>query len=227
MRAAADFIMERDARQAGKSVVGDKSPDSHAHGAAVRAMQAVYPDATIIYIVRDGRDVLVSQRFRNLVEEKNLAPADRRIREALRADPSRFRDGSHSIFTTEFVRDYARSWVDDLVEVPSEGLRLYGSRFISLRYEDLLVRPFDELCRLWAFLGVTVDPDLAGAVETEARANPDEAWQEERDRALASFLPKGQAGNWRRLFTDRDRGAFKGIAGETLVKWGYERDLDW
>jgi hypothetical protein len=227
MRAAADFILERDARRAGKSVVGDKSPNSRAHGEAVRAMQAVYPDAAVIYIVRDGRDVLVSQRFRNLVEEKNLGPEDRQIREALRADQSRFRDGSQSIFTPEFVRDYARSWVDDLVEVPAEGLRLYGNRFVSLRYEDLLARTFDEMRRLWAFLGVAVDPDLAGALEAEARANPDEAWQEERDSALAAFLPKGQAGNWRHLFTDRDRKLFKETAGDMLLKWGYEKDLDW
>ena len=34
-------------------------------------MHAVYPDAKLVYIVRDGRDVLISERFRNLVEESN------------------------------------------------------------------------------------------------------------------------------------------------------------
>ena len=55
MRAAADFILERDAHAVGKSIVGDKSPSSVFHGLAVRKMAAVYPDGRLINIVRDGR----------------------------------------------------------------------------------------------------------------------------------------------------------------------------
>ena len=43
LRAAADFIMERDAAKEGKRIVGDKSPSSTIHGQAVRDMHAVYP----------------------------------------------------------------------------------------------------------------------------------------------------------------------------------------
>jgi hypothetical protein len=118
-------------------------------------------------------------------------------------------------------------WVDDLTEVIAEARRLYGERFIHLRYEDLLTRPYEEMCRLWEFLGVAVGPALAEAVESEMAANPDEEWQVQRDDSLAAFLPKGQAGNWRRLFTERDKTLFKSIAGETLVRWGYEKNMDW
>src|SRR5512142_390009 len=94
LRAAADFIMERDAAKVGKMIVGDKSPSSTIHGQAVRDMHSIYPDAKLVYIVRDGRDVLVSERFRNLVEEsKYLTPDDRRIIEDLRRDPAPFSDG--------------------------------------------------------------------------------------------------------------------------------------
>ncbi len=58
LRAAADFIMERDAAREGKRIVGDKSPSSTIHGQAVRDMHSIYPDAKLVYIVRDGRDVL-------------------------------------------------------------------------------------------------------------------------------------------------------------------------
>lgn len=227
MRAVADFMMERDAREAGKRVVGDKSPSRLLHGKTVRSMQAVYPDAGVIYIVRDGRDVVVSERFREFVEERSLTTNDRRIRQAVRTDPHNFRDGKHSIFTEAFIREQAQRWATDLAEVPAEGVRLYGGRFITLRYEDLVRHPFEEISRVWQFLGVDVDPELASAVAAESSNNPDEGWQEERDTALASFLPKGQIGNWRSLFTERDRSLFKEIAGDTLVKWGYEKDLDW
>src|SRR5574339_1055912 len=94
LRAAADFIMERDAAKEGKWIVGDKSPSSTVHGQAVREMHAIYPDAKLIYIVRDGRDVLISERFRNFVEEsKFLTAEDQRIIADLRQDQTPFTDG--------------------------------------------------------------------------------------------------------------------------------------
>jgi LPS sulfotransferase NodH len=48
MRAAADFIMEREARREGKTIVGDKSPNTAVHGKVVRDMHSIYPDAAII-----------------------------------------------------------------------------------------------------------------------------------------------------------------------------------
>lgn len=95
LRAAADFIMERDAAREGKRIVGDKSPSSTIHGQAVRDMHAVYPDAKLVYIVRDGRDVLISERFRNLVEEsKFLKAEDKHIIGELRSDQSQFTNGT-------------------------------------------------------------------------------------------------------------------------------------
>ncbi len=228
LRAAADFIMEREAARLGKSIVGDKSPTSTLHGSAVRQMHAIYPDARLIYIVRDGRDVLISERFRNFVEESRFLTAeDRRILADLRADPTPFSDGRRSIFTEAFIRNIARRWVDDLTEIESEACRLYGEAFFTLRYEDLLARPFDEMSRLWHFLGVEAPAALESAVRAEMASNPDEEWQERRNQDIASFLPKGQAGNWQRLFTERDKSLFKEIAGEVLVRWGYEKNLDW
>lgn len=228
LRAAADMIMEREAARLGKRIVGDKSPSSTIHGQAVRDMHAVYPDAKLIYIVRDGRDVLVSERFRNLVEEsKFLTPDDRRIIEDLRRDPAPFSDGRRSIFTPEVVRRVAGGWVQDLEETDAEARRLYGPNYCSLRYEDLLERPFEEMRKLWEFLGVQADASLEAAIRDEMSSNPDEEWQSRRNEDIASFLPKGQAGNWRRLFTARDKVLFKEAAGGMLVKWGYERGGDW
>ncbi|NTU75714.1 MAG: sulfotransferase, partial [Anaerolineaceae bacterium] len=78
LRAAADFILERDAVRERKTIVGDKSPSSAIHGQSVRDMHAIYPDAKLVYIVRDGRDVLISERFRNFVEESRFLGAEDR-----------------------------------------------------------------------------------------------------------------------------------------------------
>ncbi len=229
LRAAADFIMERDAAREGKMIVGDKSPSSTIHGQAVRDMHTVYPDGKLIYIVRDGRDVLVSERFRNFVEEsKFLGAEDKRIIEDLRKDPTSFTNGSRSIFTETFIRRVAGGWVKNLQETEDEGRRLFNGNYFGMRYEDLLSTPFDEMSKLWKFLGVKkIKPSLNKTLRDEMASNPDEEWQAKRNEDIASFLPKGQAGNWSRLFTEKDKSIFKEVAGEMLIKWGYEKDLSW
>jgi Sulfotransferase family len=229
LRAAADFIMERDVAKEGKLIVGDKSPSSTIHGQAVRDMYSIYPDAKLLYIVRDGRDVLISERFRNLVEEsKFLKAEDKRIIEELRKDQTAFTNGTRSIFTETVIRRVAKGWVTNVQETEEEGKRLFGDHYCSLRYEDMLERPFEELLRLWKFLSVKkVDKALEEKVKAEMESNPDEEWQAKRNEEIASFLPKGHAGNWERLFTARDKSVFKEVAGEMLIQWHYEKDLNW
>jgi hypothetical protein len=228
LRAAADFIMERDAVKEGKRIVGDKSPSSNIHGQAVRDLHAVYPDAKLVYIVRDGRDVLISERFRNLVEESRfLKVEDKRIIEELRKDQAQFTNGTRSIFTENVIRRVANGWVKNVQETEMEGRRLFGENYFSLRYEDLLAHPFEEMQKPWNFLGVQADPALEQAIAAEMSSNPDEEWQAKRNEGIASFLPKGQAGNWQRLFTGRDKAIFKEVAGEMLIKWNYEKDANW
>jgi hypothetical protein len=228
LRAAADFIMEREAAREGKRIVGDKSPSSTIHGQAVRDAYTVYPDAKLVYIVRDGRDVLVSERFRNFVEEsKFLSAEDKRIIEDLRTDQTPFTNGTRSLFTETFIRRVARGWVKNLKETEEEARRLYGENYFGMRYEDLLARPFEEMQKLWSFLGVDGDPVLEPTILQEMSSNPDEEWQAKRNEGIASFLPKGQAGNWQRLFSAGDKALFKEIAGGMLVRWRYEDGDQW
>ncbi len=229
LRAAADFVMEREAVREGKRIVGDKSPLSSILGQAIRETYSVYPDAKLIYIVRDGRDVLISERFRNFVEEsKFLNPEDRHILGDLRKHQEVFASGQRSMFTESFIRRMAGSWVADLAEVEAEANRLFPGKFFALRYEDLLSQPFEQLCGVWDFLGAS-PPDqlLKQAISSEMASNPDEEWQSKRNSDIASFLTKGHTGNWRTLFSASDKALFKQIAGEALIRWRYEQDLNW
>jgi hypothetical protein len=160
-------------------------------------------------------------------ESKFLKAEDKSTIEALRKDPAQFTNGMRSIFTENVIRRVANGWVKNVQETEAEGRRLFGENYFSLRYEDLLAQPFDEMQKLWNFLGVPADRSQEKAIVEEMSSNPDEEWQAKRNEEIASFLPKGQAGNWQRLFTARDKSLFKEAAGEMLIQWNYEKDLNW
>jgi hypothetical protein len=224
MRAAADFILERDARTTGAKFVGDKSPNSINDGAAVTLTHQIYPDAKIIYIVRDGRDTTLSHRFQAFIDAtQHLGREDWRIRADFANDPDSFRSPEKSLFSEKQIREYAAGWARNLETTSSEGHRLYPENYYELRYEDLLAAPVEEMKKLYAFMGAdTGHAGLEEAVLKVANHNRDAAWQEKKAGDIASAIPKGQAGSWREFFSTRDKEVFNEVAGEMLGKWGYE-----
>jgi hypothetical protein len=157
-----------------------------------------------------------------------LTRDDRRIRADFINDPQPFLQGERSLFTEKEMLEIAGSWVKNVTETESEGQRLFGDHFYQLRYEDLVLQPWQEMCRIWQFLGASeTTPQLHEAVTAELENNPDKEWQNEKSGDLAQYIPKGQQGSWQNMFTARDKVLFKQVAGELLIKWGYARDLDW
>ena len=233
LRAACDFIMERDARQAGKDsagcVVGDKSPNSLLDGKAVIKLVKIYPDARLLFIVRDGRDAAISHRFQAFIDRpQHLARADARIREEFMHEPEPFLNGTKSIFTEKSLRQAAEGWVQNIIETDNTARQLLGEQYLPLHYETILASPWEELSRTWVFLGV--NPALKGvneALEGEFQNNPDADWQREKAGEAAEAIQKGRRGTWREIFTPRDQMLYKKIAGRTLIDWGYEQSLDW
>ena len=224
LRAASDFIMESQARREGKRVVGDKSPNSLLDGEAVRLLHQVYPDGRLVFIVRDGRDTAISHRFQAFIDNPHsLSREDLNIRQAFSAHPEPFLRGERSIFTEKGLRQAANGWLHNMVETDRMGRELFGQQYFSLRYEDLLQQPWQEMCRLWSFLGVAPEhPGLEEAVQAEFQNNPDADWQNQKASEIAQPLQKGKQGSWRELFTRRDREVFQEVAGKTLTAWGYD-----
>lgn len=227
LRAMADFIMERDARREGKTIVGDKSPNVLLNGKAVSEMHTFYPDARLIYIVRDGRDTLVSHLFQNFIDgEEHLSRNQLALRDEFARNPDPFMNGEKSLFTETSIRRMASGWVKNVQETDRMGREIYQDRYYVLRYEDLLREPYETIQKVWAFLGATPQ-DVSGKVASEMASNPDAAYQKEVAGDLVQNLEKGKRGSWHELFTERDKRIFKEIAGETLIAWGYEKDMEW
>lgn len=227
LRAMADFIMERDGRKAGAKVVGDKSPNVLTNGDAVKETHRIYPDGKVIYIVRDGRDTLVSHRFQNFIDGSQFLPkGDLAIRDDFAHNPDPYFAGQKSIFTEKAMRRMAAGWVKNVVDTHQAGLDIFGEQYHVLKYEDLVDQPYATMSKVWTFL--SVDPaGLEDAIAGEMQSNPDADWQKEKAGDLVANLEKGKRGSWHDLFTARDKQIFKEIAGQTLIDWGYEKGLDW
>jgi len=233
LRASADFILERDAHQAGKGapgcIVGDKSPNNLVNGEGVRRMVKVYPDARLVFIVRDGRDTVVSHRFKVFIEKPQfLSPEGKKIRQDFIDDPEIFFTGQRSIFTEDAITRAAEEWSFNVNNTILTAHELIGDQFYTLRYEDILAKTWETMSQLWQFLGVDPETEeLHELVDNEMQRNPDAAWQKQKSNKIADSLQKGKKGTWRELFTDRDRQIFKQIAGKTLIDWRYETDIEW
>ena len=224
LRAAADYILEREARREGKRIVGDKSPSSLLDGKAVRLMHKVYPDGKLIYIVRDGRDTAISHRFQSFIEfPERLSKEDQQLRARFALDPQPFLTGEQSIFTETAILRAAQGWVRNVTQTHKQGQSLFSERYLSMRYEDLLRQPWEQMRRAWDFLGASpADEALHQILSVEMSRNPDADWQQQKAKDIAQALQKGKRGSWRELFTARDRQIFRQTADETLLAWGYE-----
>jgi hypothetical protein len=227
LRAMADFILEREARTAGARVVGDKSPNVLTNGEAVREMQRIYPDGRVVYIVRDGRDTLISHRFQNFIDGSQFLPArDLAIRDDFARDPAPYFAGQKSLFTEKALRRMLNGWVENVVDTNAAARQLFPDQYHLVRYEQLIDQPWEAIAALWRFLGV--DPQgQQDAVAAEMTANPDAAWQQEKAGDLVANLVKGKRGSWRDLLIERDKAIVKELAGQTLIEWGYAEDLNW
>jgi hypothetical protein len=187
-------------------------------------MVNIYPDGRLLNIIRDGRDTVLSHRVQAFIDNPHsLSKRDSEIRDEFARQPEPFLRGEVSIFTEKNLRQAAVGWVKNVVETDRAARELLGDRYCSVRYEDLLERPVEEMRRLWSFLGVsTPAANLDEAVRAELRENPDADWQQQRASEIASPLQKGRQGTWREMFTARDREIFHDVAGDVLKTWGYE-----
>jgi len=227
-RLAIDYFLSEQLSKTGKKIVGDKTPFVSAE--VVEEMSVIYPEAKVIHIIRDGRDVAVSLIHHMWNNAKNeggiydLEPEELEKR-------STYREGSflplaESLFTKERLISIATDWSTEIRKVMRDGPTLLGSNYSEVRYEDLLERPTEEVRRLLEFLGADASEEAAKrCVEIAGfeRKSDRERGQEDS----SSRYRKGVVGDWKNVFTEENKHIFKEIAGDLLIELGYEEDGSW
>lgn len=198
--------------------LGDRTP---------RRLRALLPGAPMFWIVRDGRDILVSWAFHWLridaVPPAFIREPLTRWREEFRTDPDRFRDPDYGLLgNSRWVRRIAREWARFILHDFEAYPRLVaaGTPIFKVVYEEMHRRPHEVAREMYEFLGL--DPAQAEPLSRETNTLPGF-----KSEDLTKALRKGQSGDWRNYFNDRIKRIFKEEAGEALILAGYEKDLNW
>jgi Sulfotransferase family len=176
-----------------KRLVGEKTPKYVRH---MPTLNALWPEAKIVHLIRDGRDVALS-----------LLDWDKAERNV----------GRFPTWDEDRVTTAALYWEWNVRLGREDGARLAPGKYHELRYESLVADPERECARLCAFLSVPYDPAMLRFNEGRARPqgglSAKKAWQP---------ITPGLR-DWREQLAQRELIRFEAAAGRLLDDLGYER----
>ena len=193
----------------------------------------------IIFLVRDGRDVIVSLYYHQLIwnEKNKLNPKDvlfhrkrtgfsnfEEVQKNLEAfiqytytqEPSKIQ---HFTYMGNWF-SYNRAWLNEM----KKG----GNNIYLVTYEGLLKDTYGTLEKMFAefFENDNIDSDrLKEVVEKFSFENLSKRKKGEENKN--SFLRKGISGDWKNYFTEKEKETFKKYTEDLLVELGYENNNDW
>lgn len=171
------------------------------------------PEQATIFIYRDPRDMLVSHVF--YATDLYAGHGMNRYYAQLDSLEARLNAAIEGVSDPKFylsnVRERYKSYFGWLAQPD----------VFCLRFEDLILEQDVALARLLGYLEVRgFDPrvphekaikTLKGGIEPKK----------------SGTFRKGQPGNWREHFTEVNKTRFKEIAGDLLIRLGYEETNDW
>ena len=193
-----------------------------------------HPKMRNVYVLmRDGRDVMTSYwfyRIRNIKTKKsyNYNQQHRELQRVLGGDYDPDNPSAH-------LADFMRHEFSHPHGAPQDWGAFYQSWYnpercpwiAYLRYEDLLTEPVDTLKR--AIEHITGESAEMARIEraVEHFSMAKDTGRKPGEEARTSFIRKGIAGDWKNYFTPEIARVFDELAGETLIKLGYEEDRSW
>jgi len=181
----------------GKNLVALKHPF---HILIIDELFRCFPNMRFIHVIRDGRDVSCS----------------------LRTHPKR------KMVKGEIVQNTAKnpfSWcIRRWVSCINQGKKWRKSnRYIEVKYEDLVNNSVNTVEKIFKFLGLKM-------ISEDKILN---FYKYEKDEKHLQNIEVGKPiyrktiGRWKNDMTEKEKEMFKLMAGDVLIKFGYEEDNKW
>ena len=214
-RAMINFLISFGTRRTGKSMVVDKiTPYSGTCRRVLDQIETFAPQAKLFLLMRDGRDVLTSGTFDWLRREPKDSPRYQFfVEKNEQIEPQRF-------FDDQVIRDWAEHWR----EVAECGAKTEVAATIT--YEDMKANHESCLQSLFKSLGVKSSPAIAKKCSA-ATTFENLTGRKAGDQRQGAKARKGVVGDWKNFFTRKDAELFHSIAGNELIRYGYESNADW
>jgi sulfotransferase family protein len=214
-----DAFAARVSAAAGKARWAEKTPQNIRY---LDWILARFPAASVVHIVRDGRDVVCSMR-----EHPDWRWVDGAWRKVLVPRPLEW---------------YARRWLDDT----EAGMAWrHDARYVEVRYEDLAADPAGAMRTVSEAIGAAADvawlqdvargaatgssptqgviPSTPGIVPpTPGRAHVAESGRESRRPDYEGAVSAASVGRWRAELSGAERDLVMRICGSRLRELGYE-----
>lgn len=163
-------VLQYEARLDGGSIPCDQTPRNLFYANEILEL---FPKAVVVNMIRDPRDVLLSQK--NKWRRRRLGGASIPLREAIRA-----RINYHPITVTRLWASAVRK-AHELAGEP---------RFISIRFEHLLTDPETEVARVCELAGLEYQPDMLNVPQKGSSVRADDS--------TATGMDPDRANAWRR-----------------------------
>jgi len=184
-----------EAKRSGKTIPCEQTPR---YLFFVQEILDAFPEAVVINMVRDPRDVLLSQK--NKWRRRFLGARNIPVTEAVRA------------WANFHPYTISRLWV---AAVRTARRYLDHPRFVSIRYEDLLARPEETVSALCAAIGVDYSESMLEVPQVGSSSG--------MDRPERCGVDASRTGNWHKGgVTKTELAICERVCGEEMGRWGYE-----
>ena len=200
-------ILDLYGKAKGKELVGNKTPG---FVRKIHTLQRLWPQARIVHLFRDGRDVCLSMINRPL-NHVNRGPL--------------------CTWAQDAVTTAALWWEWSVKWGRQAGNSLGSGLYYEMRYESLVAQPAEECAALCAFLGVPFEEGMLRFHEGRKRTVPPSdakhAWLPSAGDESEFRLRPITAGlrDWRSQMSHADVEKFEAAAGELLDELGYPRAI--
>lgn len=186
-----DAFAQRVRNDARKERWAEKTPQNIRH---LDWIMDRFPEASIIHIVRDARDVVCSMR-----QHPDWRWVDGTWQKVLVARPLAF---------------YARRWLDDV----ATGSSWRGdTRYTEVRYESLVAEPAATLEMICRGIGATVDASWLASV-----GRRDDGGVQEKRPDYEGAVSGASVGRWRSDLNAAEQQEVEKLCGPLLRELGYE-----
>lgn len=175
-----------------------------------------------IYIVRDGRDTLVSRYF-TMVNQESQALMNKDFRKFSGKVPTRENIKEVLPMYIKFLIDYHKSTIDYKAHVN----KAFNEDYFIVKYEDLHTGTADVVKQSIKHLTPNVEIDEARIQDAIEYCSLEAS--RKRQKKDTGFFRKGggKTGDWRNYFTKESAQVYHNYAGDILINLGYEKDENW